>query len=97
MLLEQMKKKWIHHLQEIPFMKDETALLITTLTKREFELLILLMDAPSNKELATKLGITVKSVENCKTRIGEKLNQPGKHALLKVAIKYRSLLEPLKK
>lgn len=79
-----------------PFSKDEEIFLLTTLTQRELDLLVLLTEAPSNEELAQKLGIELKSVENYKTRMGDKLNQPGKGALLRFAIKYRSLLEPLK-
>lgn len=89
-------KKIFFYLQDSPFPKDEEVLLLTTLTQRELELLILLIDAPSNEELAQKLHIEIKSVETCKTRIGEKLNQTGKGALLRFALKYRSLLEPLK-
>jgi FixJ family two-component response regulator len=86
----------IRRIHNSPFAQDEDILLLTTLTQRELDLLLLLIEAPSNEELAHKLGIEVKSVENCKTRMGEKLNQSGKGALLRFTLKYRSLLEPLK-
>lgn len=86
----------IRSIQDSAFSKDEGIFLLTTLTQRELDLLILLIEAPSNNELATKLCIELKSVENCKTRIGDKLNLTGKGALLRFAIKYRTLLESLK-
>ncbi|AEI50519.1 helix-turn-helix transcriptional regulator [Runella slithyformis] len=72
----------LRRIQDSPFSKDEDIFLLTTLTQGELDLLVLLIDAPSNKELATKLSIEIKSVENCKTRIGEKLNQTGQGALV---------------
>jgi FixJ family two-component response regulator len=89
-------QKLFFYIQDSPFAKDEEVRLLTTLTERELELLILLIDVPSNEALAQKLHVEIKSVETCKTRIGEKLNQTGKGALVRFALKYRSLLEPLK-
>lgn len=86
----------VRRIHNSPFLKDEDVFLLTTLTQRELDLLVLLIEVPSNEDLAKKLGIELKSVENYKTRIGDKLNQTGKGALLRFAIKYRSLLEPLK-
>jgi DNA-binding NarL/FixJ family response regulator len=88
-------QKLIYSIQNGQFAKDETAILLTALTKSELKLLMYMTDAPSNEDLSKRLGVKIKTVENRKTRIGQKLNQTGKNSLLRLAIKYKNLLEEI--
>jgi len=71
---------------------DSDLLLIDKLTTREREILKLIGEAKSTKEIAEKLFTSIKTVENHRTNIAHKLNLSGNNALMKFAITYRELL-----
>ncbi len=58
------------------------------LTEREWDVLIELTDDLPNAELAERLSLTVKSVENYKTVIGRKLGMAGRDVLNRYARRY---------
>ncbi len=63
----------------------------SVLTLREKELVRLIVLGYTNKEMADKLLISVKTVENHKTNIMQKLGLDSKHQLIQYAIKNRYL------
>lgn len=64
-----------------------------SLTPREWEILVRIADDLTTNEMAEKLYLTPKSVENYRTRIGAKLGLTGHHKLAKFARKYADELE----
>lgn len=65
---------------------------LVLLRAREWEVLMYLSDGLSNEEIAAKLYVTPKSVQNYCTRIGEKLQQKGAGKLFQFAQKHRIAL-----
>lgn len=63
----------------------------SVLTDREKEIVRLIVLGFSNKEIADKLSISVKTVENHKTNIMQKLALDTKHELIQYAIKNKYL------
>ena len=61
---------------------------LTELTVCEQKFLLLLTEDLTNVEIAEKLCLTLKSVENYKTKIGDKLNLKGRDKLAKFARKH---------
>jgi DNA-binding NarL/FixJ family response regulator len=68
---------------------------LTLLQEREIELLCHMINEPSNEALGDKMCITTKSVENYKTRIGDKLCLRGHHALFRFVLKNRKFFRKL--
>ncbi|HKW29739.1 MAG TPA: response regulator transcription factor [Verrucomicrobiae bacterium] len=60
---------------------------LTELSDREKEVLILLAWGYSNKEIAGKLNLSVKTVETYKVRIGEKLGLRSRTAMVQYALR----------
>lgn len=58
-----------------------------SLTSREEEILKLVAEGLSNKEVATTLGVSIKTIEFHKTRIYERLSLNGIAELVRYAIK----------
>ena len=79
--------KLLHHTDELPDAGCPNQG-FADLTPCEWTLLLYIADDLANAEIAEKLYVTQKSVENYRTRIGAKLNLRGCHKLAKFARKY---------
>ena len=76
-----------NHAAEVPnFPRLSDRLL--ELTAREWEVLTALANDLTSAEIAEKLNLTEKSVENYRTRIGHKLNLNGVNKLARFARKH---------
>jgi pSer/pThr/pTyr-binding forkhead associated (FHA) protein len=75
-----------------PVVRTQSALL-ATLSPRERELLPLLAGGLSQRELAAQLGVTVKTIETYRTRIGHKLGVSNRAGLIRFALD-NGLLSP---
>ncbi|MCC8436383.1 response regulator transcription factor [Brevibacillus sp. M2.1A] len=73
------------------WLKSDAKTIPSVLTLREKELVRLIVLGYTNKEIADKLLISVKTVENHKTNIMQKLGLDSKHQLIQYAIKNRYL------
>ncbi len=62
------------------------------LTPTEYRILKLLADYKTNKEIAAELSVSPRTVETHRSRICQKLNLQGSHALMKFAAQYKSVL-----
>lgn len=62
------------------------------LTPTERRVLLLISEGKTSKEIAEKLFISHRTVENHRTNISNKLDLQGSHALLKFALKHKSEL-----
>ena len=58
------------------------------LTCREWAILLYMADDLLNTEIAARMNLAEKSVENYHTRIGQKLNLKGKNKLARFARRY---------
>jgi DNA-binding NarL/FixJ family response regulator len=67
---------------------------LAQLSEREQEVLTLIALGYSNKEIAEKLFLSVKTVETYKTRIMEKLELTTRAALVRFALQHKLLDEP---
>jgi DNA-binding CsgD family transcriptional regulator len=72
--------------QPIPPVARPQSALLATLSPRERELLPLLAGGLSQRELAAQLGVTVKTIETYRTRIGHKLGVSNRAALIRFAL-----------
>ena len=73
------------------WLKSESKDLPSVLTVREKEIVRLIVLGYANKEIADKLSISVKTVENHKANIMQKLQLDTKHELIQYAIKNKYL------
>ncbi|EJL27926.1 response regulator transcription factor [Brevibacillus sp. BC25] len=73
------------------WLKSDAKTMPSVLTLREKELVRLIVLGYTNKEMADKLLISVKTVENHKTNIMQKLGLDSKHQLIQYAIKNKYL------
>ena len=62
------------------------------LTKTERRVLKLIADGQTSRELATALGISIRTVEHHRNNVAMKLDLHGSHALVKFAIQHQSEL-----
>jgi DNA-binding NarL/FixJ family response regulator len=62
------------------------------LTQAELRILRLIADGKTSKEIADKLSISHKTVENHRTSIASKLQLRGSHSLLKFALENKAVL-----
>lgn len=62
------------------------------LTPTEHRILKLLADYKTNKEIAEELSVSPRTVETHRSRICQKLNLQGSHALMKFAVQYKSVI-----
>lgn len=65
---------------------------LSELTKTETAVLKLISQNYTSKEIAEKMHISIKTVENHRTNISRKLNLSGTHSLVKFAIENKKLL-----
>jgi len=65
---------------------------LSNLTESERRILKLIASDRTSKEIADDLGLSVRTVENHRANICNKLNIRGSHALLKFAFEHRSKL-----
>ena len=65
---------------------------IRELTYREWEILLFLANDMNNTEMADRLDLTGKSIQNYRNRIAGKLNLPGRYNLARYARKYANEL-----
>jgi len=63
----------------------------TSLSPREFEVMLLLAAGKSNKEIAANLPLTVKTVESYRARIMLKLNLHSMNELVRYAVRHRMI------
>lgn len=73
------------------WMKSDAKVMPSILTDREKEIVRLIVLGYTNKDIAEKLSISVKTVENHKTNIMQKLSIDSKHELIQYAIKNKYL------
>jgi len=71
---------------------DEPKPRLCQLTPTEHRILKLLSDYKTNKDIADELSISPRTVETHRSRICQKLDLQGSHALMKFAVQYKSLL-----
>lgn len=69
-----------------PIPRSAQSTLLATLSPRERELLPLLAGGLSQRELAGQLGVTVKTIETYRTRIGHKLGVSNRAGLIRFAL-----------
>ncbi len=72
--------------------KDENIEMITSLTSTEKKILKLISELNSNDEIADKLFVSKRTVENQRVIISKKLNLEGAKELLKFSAKFRDYL-----
>jgi len=65
---------------------------LSDLTGAERRVLALLADLKTNKEIASQLGVSVRTIENHRANICVKLDLRGAHALVKFAVQHKSEL-----
>lgn len=65
---------------------------LNELTKTERAILKLISQNDTSKEIAEKMHISIKTVENHRTNISRKLNLSGTHSLVKFAIENKKIL-----
>jgi DNA-binding NarL/FixJ family response regulator len=65
---------------------------IESLTPTELRVLKLLADYQTSKQIADELGISIRTVETHRAHICQKLDLKGSHALMKFAVKHKSIL-----
>ena len=65
---------------------------LTTLTPIERRVLKLVAEYKSNKQIASELFLSARTIEHHRARIGQKLELEGRHALLKFALEHQSEL-----
>lgn len=65
---------------------------IENLTKTELNILRMIADGLTSKDIADELFISFKTVENHRSNISGKLGIKGAHSLLKFALKNKSSL-----
>lgn len=71
---------------------DTQQLGLRQLTPTEYRILKLLADYKTNKDIAEELSVSPRTVETHRSRVCQKLNLQGSHALMKFAVQYKSLL-----
>ena len=71
---------------------DKQQLGLGQLTPTESRILRLLAEYKTSRDIADELSISPRTVETHRSRICQKLNLQGSHALMKFAVEYRSLL-----
>jgi DNA-binding CsgD family transcriptional regulator len=69
-----------------PIPRSPQSALLATLSPRERELLPLLAGGLSQRELSAQLGVTVKTIETYRTRIGHKLGVSNRAGLIRFAL-----------
>lgn len=72
-------------------MKDQISL-INSLTKSERNILSLIAQNKTSREIAEELFISIKTVENHRSNITKKLELQGSHSLIKFAFQNKSIL-----
>jgi two-component system, NarL family, response regulator NreC len=72
---------------------DQINLVDLPITKREKEVFILTVKGYSQKDIAERLDISVKTVENHRQKIGEKLGTHKRYEWVETALKY-NVLQP---
>jgi DNA-binding NarL/FixJ family response regulator len=65
---------------------------VADLTETERRILLLLADHQTSKQIAAELHLSVRTVENNRARICQKLDLHGSHALVKFAVEHKSEL-----
>jgi DNA-binding NarL/FixJ family response regulator len=83
---------YFSHRQNYNAVPDKQQLGVRQLTPTEYRILKFLADYKTNKEIAEELSVSPRTVETHRSRICQKLNLQGSHALMKFAAQYKSLL-----
>lgn len=68
---------------------------LADLTPTERQVLLLLADYKTSKEIAAELGVSPRTIENHRANICTKMELQGTHALVKFAVKHKSELHSL--
>jgi len=66
---------------------------LSRLTKTEMNILILLAEGKTSKQIGEEMFISHKTVDNHKTNISDKLELHGTHSLIKFAIENKAILQ----
>ena len=66
---------------------------LSSLTPRERDILRLIADARTSKEIAEQLGLHYRTIENQRAAISQKLGLQGSHALVKFAFEHKAELQ----
>lgn len=66
---------------------------LSRLTKTEMNILILLAEGKTSKQIGEEMFISHKTVDNHKTNISDKLELRGTHSLIKFAIENKAILQ----
>ncbi len=65
---------------------------LADLTPTERRVMALIADLKTNREIASQLGVSVRTIENHRANICAKLDLRGAHALVKFAVQHKSEL-----
>jgi DNA-binding NarL/FixJ family response regulator len=72
---------------------EENKPALKKLTKTEMNVLILLAEGKTSKQIGEEMYISHKTVDNHKTNISDKLQLKGLHGLMKFAIENKAILQ----
>jgi DNA-binding NarL/FixJ family response regulator len=78
--------------QNHDYVPDGQQLGLRQLTPTEYRILKFLADYRTNKDIAEELSVSPRTIETHRSRICQKLNLQGSHALMKFAARFKSLL-----
>lgn len=72
---------------------EENKPALSKLTKTELNILILLAEGKTSKQIGEEMFISHKTVDNHKTNISDKLELKGTHSLIKFAIENKAIIQ----
>ncbi len=87
-VLHTMKDLWMHNVY-LPYGKDASSLKELALTEREKEIVRMSAEDLANKEIAARLGISIKTVEFHRNNIRRRLGVQGTAGMVRYAIRNR--------
>lgn len=80
---------------EAPPDSTEPIYIVTNLTNSEKQILLMIGDSKTSKEIADELFISIRTVENHRFNIAKKLSLKGNHALVKFALDRKNSIKSL--
>ena len=80
-------------LRQIQGRRTEVAARLVQLTRREFEVMRMVVQGKSNKEIASELGVSTKTVEAHRAKVMEKMQARSLAGLVRMALMMRILDE----
>ncbi len=82
---------------QLPDIPDDDNFLLSKLTDIEFKVLQGVARFQTSKEIADSIGITYRTVQNHRSRIGRKLNLQGRHQLVQFARQHKTKILRMEK